>query len=163
MYYSQILECDGANGNGWRVALFVSGCTLHCKGCFNCKTWDFKYGNEFTEDTINFIINLLKPNYIQGLSILGGNPTEPENEKELIKLCKQIKQNYPTEKDIWMWTGNTIEELINRKDELIKYCDVIIDGPFIEELKDLNLQFRGSSNQRILTKKMIEEIFKKNN
>lgn len=149
MRYSAIYDCDLANGLGWRVSIFVSGCSIHCKGCFNSQTWDFDFGKEYTKKTENKIIELLNRPYIRGLSILGGNPTEPVNEPDLIYLCERIKKELP-EKDIWMWTGHIYEELKSKNDKLIDLCDVIIDGPFIEEKKDLTLKWRGSSNQRIL-------------
>lgn len=149
MRYSAIYNCDLANGLGWRVSIFVSGCSIHCKGCFNSQTWDFDFGKEYTKKTENKIIELLNRPYIRGLSILGGNPTEPVNEPDLIHLCERIKKELP-EKDIWMWTGHIYEELKSKNDKLIDLCDVIIDGPFIEEKKDLTLKWRGSSNQRIL-------------
>lgn len=148
MNYMKILDCDVANGLGWRVSLFVSGCTLHCKGCFNKEAWDFCHGKPFTVNVQNKILELLHPDYIQGLSILGGNPTEPENEKELIPFVKRVKEYYP-DKDIWLWTGHTMEELVPRKDELIWLCDVVIDGRFEEDKKDTSLAFKGSGNQRM--------------
>ena len=149
MNYMRILDCDIANGPGWRISLFVSGCTIHCKGCFNQHTWDFCAGKPYTKHTEDKIIELLNRPYIRGLSILGGNPTEPQNEEELVKLCKRIKAELP-DKDIWVWSGSTYEELLAKDDELIKVADVLVDGPFIEELKDVTLRFRGSSNQRII-------------
>lgn len=149
MRYSAIYDCDLANGLGWRVSIFVSGCSIHCKGCFNSQTWDFGFGKEYTKKTEDKIIELLNRPYIRGLSILGGNPTELENEPDLIHLCERVKKELP-EKDIWMWTGHIYEELKSKNDKLIDLCDVIIDGPFIEEKKDLTLKWRGSSNQRIL-------------
>ena len=149
MNYAGIYTADVANGLGWRVSLFVSGCTLHCKGCFNPEAWDFKFGKPFTMTTQNKILELLKPDHIKGLSILGGNPTEPQNERELIPFIKRVKEYYP-DKDIWLWTGHTLEELKARDDELIKLCDVVVDGRFEEEKKDASLAFRGSSNQRII-------------
>ena len=148
MNYAKILDCDVANGLGWRVSLFVSGCKLHCKGCFNQCAWDFKFGKEYTQETEDKIVKLLDRPYISGLSLLGGNPTEPENEPQLIKLCRRVSGLYPM-KDIWMWTGHTMEELKARSDQLVPLCDVVIEGPFIEEKKDLTLEWRGSSNQRI--------------
>ena len=149
LHYSAIYNCDIANGIGWRVSLFVSGCSLHCKGCFNSEAWDFKFGKEFTKKTEDKIVELLKPDYIRGLSLLGGNPTEPENEPDLIRLCKRVKKEFP-DKDIWMWTGHVIEDLVKKNDKLVPLCDVIVDGPFIEEKKDLALPWRGSSNQRVI-------------
>lgn len=149
MRYCSIIDCDIANGNYWRVSLFVSGCRIHCKGCFNKSAWDFNGGTEYTQETENKIIELLSRPYIRGLSLLGGNPTEPENEPDLIKLCKRVKAELPG-KDIWLWTGHSIEELTDRKDELVELSDVIIEGQFIEELKDVTLPWRGSTNQRII-------------
>lgn len=149
MNYSAIYDCDLANGPGWRVSLFVSGCTLHCKGCFNQKAWDFNFGKEYTRETENKIIELLNRPYIQGLSLLGGNPTEPENEPDLIRLCERVRRELP-EKDIWMWSGHNLEDLMAKGDKLVPHCDIIIDGPFVEELKDLSLKWRGSSNQRVI-------------
>ena len=148
MYYSGIYDCDVANGLGWRISLFVSGCTLHCKGCFNPQAWDFCHGKPFTVSTQNKILELLHPDHIQGLSILGGNPSEPDNEKELIPFLKRVKQFYP-DKDIWLWTGHTMEQLKEMGSKLPDVCDVIIDGPFVEELKDPSLAFKGSSNQHM--------------
>lgn len=148
MKYSAIYDCDLANGLGWRISLFVSGCRLHCKGCFNSKSWDFDFGKEYTKDTEDRIIELLSRPYIKGLSLLGGNPTETENEPDLIRLCERVNKELP-DKDIWMWTGHTMEELIERNDKLVPLCDVIIEGRFVEELRDVTLPWRGSSNQRI--------------
>lgn len=156
MRYSAIYDCDLANGLGWRVSLFVSGCRLHCKGCFNQCAWDFNYGKEYTEKTKDKIIELLSRPYIKGLSLLGGNPTEPENEPELIELCKEIKAKLP-EKDIWIWSGDTYETLLRNNDKLIKYCDVLVDGPYVESQRDASLAFRGSSNQRIIDLKKSAE------
>lgn len=150
--YTKILNCDIANGPGFRVSLFVSGCSLHCKGCFNPQAWDFNCGQPFSIKVQNKILELLKPDYIKGLSILGGNPTEPQNEPELIEFVKRVKQFFPN-KDIWLWSGHTYEELLARNDELLKYCDVLIEGPFIESLKDYTIPWRGSTNQRIINLK----------
>lgn len=150
--YIKILNCDIANGPGFRVSLFVSGCSLHCPGCFNPDSWDFNCGQPFSIKVQNKIMELLKPDYIKGLSILGGNPTEPQNEPELALFLKRVKEFYP-DKDIWMWSGHTYEELLARNDELIKYCDVLIEGPFIESLKDFTIPWRGSTNQRIINLK----------
>ena len=148
MNYSAIYDCDIANGEGWRVSLFVSGCSLHCKGCFNQKAWDFCHGREYTQETEDKVMELLRRPYIRGLSLLGGNPTEPENEPDLIRLCERVRRELPG-KDIWMWTGHTMEELKARDDRLVGLCDVVVEGRFVEELKDLSLKWRGSSNQRI--------------
>ena len=138
---------DVANGTGVRVSLFVSGCRNHCKGCFNKETWDFNYGEEFTSDTVNEILKLLEPTYIKGLSILGGDPFEPENIKTVLDLCRKVKKRYPL-KDIWVYTGYFYEEF--NKHPIMNSIDVLVDGQFIEELKDISLRFRGSSNQRII-------------
>ena len=159
MNYSAIYDCDIANGIGWRISLFVSGCRLHCKGCFNSQTWDFSFGKEYTQHTEDKILELLSRSYIRGLSILGGNPTEPENESDLIRLCEKIHKELPN-KDIWMWTGHILEDLLARNDKLVPLCDVIVDGPFIEEKKDLTLPWRGSSNQRVINVKEFVQRFK---
>ena len=147
MNYGIIRKVDVANGLGVRVSLFVSGCRNHCKGCFNPETWDFRYGKPFTEETENVIIEALRPSWIQGLSILGGDPFEPENERKLIPFLRRVRKELP-EKDIWIYSGYTFEELEGR--ELLRYADVLVDGPFIEEQKDAGLAFRGSRNQRII-------------
>lgn len=149
MNYAAIYDCDVANGIGWRVSLFVSGCTLHCKGCFNQKAWDFNFGNKYTKETEDKIIELLKRPFIKGLSLLGGNPTEPENEPDLIALCERVTKELP-DKDIWMWTGHDYSELKKNGDKLITYCDVIIDGKFDIDLKDTSVPFRGSRNQHLI-------------
>jgi len=157
MNYSQILDCDVANGLGWRVSLFVSGCSLHCPGCFNKQAWDYEYGKPFGIGAQNKVLELLMPDYIRGLSILGGNPTDKENEEELIRFVERVRSYYEDRKDIWIWSGHTWEQLMERKDELVPLCDVLVDGPFVEAQKDLTLPFRGSSNQRIIDiKKSLE-------
>ena len=151
MNYIEIKKYDIANGEGIRISLFVSGCTHKCKGCFNTKAWDFNSGKSFTNETLNEIIEALKPNYIKGLSLLGGEPFEIENVVTLIEIIKKIKKEYP-KKDIWAYSGYTYEELIknNIKKELVNLIDVLVDGKFILELKNPSLAFRGSSNQRII-------------
>ena len=156
MYYGNIKHIDISNGEGVRVSLFVSGCRNYCKNCFNPETWDFKYGNEFTEEVQNQIIEDLKPSFIKGLSILGGEPFEEENQFGLVDFIKKVKQVYPN-KTIWMYTGYTLETdlLKGRKHtdvtmEILNNIDVLVDGRFIEELKNLSLKFRGSTNQRII-------------
>lgn len=147
MNYSEIKNCDIANGPGVRISLFVSGCRNHCKGCFNQETWDFSHGQKFEAHTISQILMLLDPTFITGLTILGGDPFEPENIEEVTNLCKFAKSAYPN-KDIWLYTGYLFE---NFKDhEIMNFVDVIVDGPFVEELKNLGLRFRGSENQRII-------------
>lgn len=160
MHYGKIQNCDIANGQGVRVSLFVSGCRNHCKNCFQPETWNFDYGNPYTEETEEYIIQLLSKPYIQGLTILGGEPLEPENQQGLLRLLKRVKSDYP-EKDIWCYTGYTLEQALKDgspcrcdvTDELLSAIDVLVDGRFVEELKDITLKFRGSSNQRIISMK----------
>lgn len=149
MYYGTIKPLDIANGPGIRVSLFVSGCRNRCKGCFNPETWNFKYGQEFTAETFYELKRLLDSDHVAGLSILGGDPFEPENRQTVEDICRLTKLYYP-EKDIWMWTGyDFIEDgLIDLP--VMKYIDVLVDGRFEEDLKDLRLKWRGSSNQRVI-------------
>jgi len=147
MNYAGIKKVDIANGPGVRVSLFVSGCRNHCKGCFNPETWDFSYGKPFTRETEDEIIEALRPSWIQGLSILGGEPTEEENEAVLIPFLKRVRAELP-EKNIWLYSGYTYEMLQN--DEILTLVDVLVDGPFLLEQKDAGLAFRGSRNQRII-------------
>ncbi len=158
MNYAAIKKTDIADGEGVRVSLFVSGCRNHCKGCFNKDTWDFAFGKPFTADTENEIIEALKPVYIAGLTVLGGEPFEQENQAVLAPFLTRIKELFP-QKNIWCYTGYVYERDIlgveGRKHtehtaEMLKNIDVLVDGPFIEEQKDLMLEFRGSRNQRIL-------------
>ena len=157
MNYSGIIGSDIANGEGVRVSLFVSGCTHCCKGCFNPETWSFAAGEPFTEHTQDFIIRELSKEWIQGLSLLGGEPMEPENQLALVPFLRRVDAELP-EKDVWCYTGCVLEtDLLSETrwrtevtDEMLSYIDVLVDGPFIEELKDVSLKFRGSSNQRIL-------------
>ena len=157
MNYGEIKKYDIANGPGVRVTLFVSGCRHHCKGCFNAETWDFHYGNPYTEKTEKEILDALNHPYIAGLTLLGGEPFEPENQRELVKLLKKVRKMYP-KKNIWSYSGYVYDkDLIaggraytEVTDEMLSYIDVLVDGPFVEDLKDITLQFRGSSNQRIL-------------
>jgi len=165
MYYGNIKKNDIANGEGVRTSLFVSGCRLHCKNCFNKVTWDFEYGSRFTKDTEDEILESLKPNYIKGLTVLGGEPMEEENQEALLPFFKRVKAVYPN-KDIWVYTGYRLEvDLLEggRKhtaytNELLHSIDVLVDGPFMEDKKDISLKFRGSSNQRIL--QMKEQLMK---
>lgn len=147
MNYAEIKKVDIANGPGARVSLFVSGCRNHCKGCFNPETWDFDYGRPFTRETEDEIIEALRPSWIQGLSILGGEPTEEENAAVLIPFLKRVRAVLP-DKDIWLYSGYTYEAL--RDKEILTLVDVLVDGPFLLELKDAGLAFRGSRNQRII-------------
>ena len=157
MNYGEIKKYDIANGEGVRVSLFVSGCTHHCKGCFNHETWDFTFGKHFTEDTENEIIEALDHSFINGLSLLGGEPFERQNQKVLLPFLHKVKAKYP-QKNIWCYTGYTLEDdLLSESrarceytDEMLSLIDVLVDGEFKEELKDITLAFRGSSNQRII-------------
>ena len=146
MNYAEIKKVDIANGPGVRVSLFVYGCRNHCKGCFNPETWDFDYGRPFTRETEDEIIDL-RPSWIQGLSILGGEPTEEENAAVLIPFLKRVRAALP-EKDIWLYSGYTYETL--QGEEILTLVDVLVDGPFLLEQKDAGLAFRGSRNQRII-------------
>ncbi|MCI5868112.1 MAG: anaerobic ribonucleoside-triphosphate reductase activating protein [Dorea sp.] len=167
MNYGNIKECDVADGPGVRVSVFVSGCRHHCKGCFNSETWDFNYGQLYTSETENQIIQLLAPEFIQGLTLLGGEPFEPENQRELVKLLKRVRKTYP-QKDIWCYSGYLydVDMIPGGKiytevtDEMLSYIDVLVDGEFVEALKDVTLVFRGSSNQRILHLKEMREAGK---
>ena len=158
MYYGEIKKSDIANGTGVRVSLFVSGCTHCCKGCFNPETWRFDFGKEYTDETEKEILDALEPSYIQGLSLLGGEPFEPQNQKVLVELLKKVRQELP-DKNIWCYTGYTFEELTGKTEsrafthvtlDMLSNIDVLVDGQFVEELKDISLLFRGSSNQRII-------------
>ncbi|MBQ7000721.1 MAG: anaerobic ribonucleoside-triphosphate reductase activating protein [Oscillospiraceae bacterium] len=154
MNYATIKNCDIANGPGVRVSLFVSGCTHRCKGCFNEVAWDFDYGEPFTQNTIDQIIDMLRPSYIRGLTLLGGEPFEPQNQDAVVMLLRQIKQELP-EKSIWAFSGYLFEKDIlsgrlGDTSEYLSYLDVLVDGPFVEAKKNLSLRFRGSENQRII-------------
>lgn len=157
MYYGMIKTCDVADGVGVRVSLFVSGCTNRCKGCFQPETWDFTYGKPFTEETQEQLMKLLAPPYIRGLTLLGGDPFEPENQRALLPFLRRVREALP-EKDIWAYTGFTLEQLLTdgsyprceATDEMLSLIDVLVDGPFVEAEKDIRLRFRGSSNQRMI-------------
>ena len=157
MNYAVIKNCDIANGPGVRVSLFVSGCTHRCPGCFNAEAWDFDYGTPFTQETIDKILEMMKPSHIKGLTLLVGEPFEPQNQPEIVKLLRQLKTVYP-EKSVWAFSGYLFDEdiLAGRlgpweiTKEYLNYLDVLVDGPFVMEKKDLNLRFRGSSNQRLI-------------
>lgn len=167
MNYAEIKYCDVANGPGVRTSLFVSGCSHHCPGCFNEIAWDFNYGKPFTQDTIDSIIESLKPDYIQGLTLLGGEPFEYSNQKGLLPLVRQVREVL-SQKDIWCFTGflfdkDIIENMCKRwkeTNELLSYIDVLVDGRFVEELKNLNLKFKGSENQRTI---LVNESLKSGN
>ena len=147
MNYCGLNKNDIANGEGVRVSLFVSGCRNHCKGCHNPEAWDFSYGQPFTKETEDEIIEALRPSWIQGLSVLGGEPCEEENERVLIPFLKRVKRECPNS-DTWLFSGYTYEML--QGEEILRYVDVLVDGPFLPEQKDILLQFRGSRNQRII-------------
>ncbi len=164
MNYATIKPFDVANGPGVRVSLFVSGCTHRCKGCFNEEAWDFSYGEEFTSESLDRILEALKPSYIKGFSLLGGEPFEPRNQKVLADVLEKIKEAYP-EKDIWCYTGYTYEKDLlsgrlcdkNITEKMLRNIDILVDGKFVEELKNLKLRFKGSENQRIIDLKKTEE------
>ncbi len=157
MNYGAIKKTDVADGSGVRVSLFVSGCRNHCPGCFQPETWDFDYGKPFTQETENEILKALEPSFIAGFSLLGGEPFEPENQKVLAPFLEKIKQTYPA-KDIWCWTGYILEKDLypdcpkytEFTDRMLENIDVLVDGPFIQEQRNLMLEFRGSENQRII-------------
>ena len=163
MYYSVIKNCDIANGPGVRVVLFVSGCRHHCPGCFQPQTWDFSYGQPFTQDTVDELLRLLQPDYIAGLTLLGGEPMEPENQPALLDLVRQVKQAYP-EKSIWCFSGYLYDDLAAGKigdgavtRALLGLVDVLVDGEFILARKKLQLRFRGSENQRLIDLRKTEQ------
>ena len=154
MNYATIKNCDIANGPGVRVSLFVSGCTHHCKGCFNEIAWDFNYGEPFTQETIDSIICMMKPDHVKGLTLLGGEPFEPQNQGAIVELLRQVKAAYP-QKSIWAFSGylfdkDIISGRLGDTKEYLSYLDVLVDGPFIEAKKNLSLRFRGSENQRLI-------------
>ena len=157
MHYGTIKNCDIADGPGVRVSLFVSGCTNHCENCFQPQTWDFDYGTPFTQKTEDEIVEMLTPSYISGLTVLGGEPFEPSNQVALLPFLKRVRATFPS-KTIWIYSGFTYEELVSVgshpncevTEELLDLCDVLVDGRFVEALKDITLLFRGSSNQRII-------------
>ena len=157
MHYAAIKNCDIANGPGVRVSLFVSGCTHRCKGCFNAVAWDFDYGQPFTRETEDAILSMLAPGHVKGLTLLGGEPFEPQNQWPLVAFLRRVKEQYP-EKSIWAFSGYLFDRDLlagrvgepNVTKEFLSYLDVLVDGPFVEEKKDLMLRFRGSSNQRLI-------------
>lgn len=164
MNYATIKPFDVANGPGVRVSLFVSGCTHRCKGCFNEEAWDFNYGEEFTEKQVKEILEAMKPDYIKGFSLLGGEPFESRNQVVLAPLLEKIKKEYP-QKDIWCYSGYDFEkDLLSGRlcdftvtDRMLSQIDILVDGKFIEELKNLKLRFKGSENQRIIDVKKSRE------
>ena len=166
MYYGNIKKIDIANGEGVRTSLFVSGCKNHCKNCFNPETWSFTYGKPFTDDTLNELMDSLKPDYIKGLTILGGEPFELENQEVVSNIVKRFKELYP-EKTLWMYSGYLFDQDLLPENgkrhtpftfDILKNVDVLVDGRFVEELKNLSLKFRGSENQRII---LVKESIKK--
>ena len=157
MNYAKINKNDIANGIGVRVTLFVSGCTHFCKGCFNSEAWDFNYGQPFTTEVEEELLEALAPSWIDGLTLLGGEPMEPQNQRALLPFLKRIKEMYP-KKTIWCFSGYTLEDELLKDsrarcevtDEMLSLIDVLVDGEFVEELKDISLRFKGSSNQRLI-------------
>ena len=157
MHYGTIKNCDIANGEGVRVSLFVSGCTNHCKHCFQPETWDFEYGQPFTGETEAELLRLLAPSHIAGLSLLGGEPFEPANQRVLLPFLRRVREAFPA-KTVWCYSGFTLDELqtdgsyprCEATDEMLSLLDVLVDGRFIEEYKDIALRFRGSRNQRLI-------------
>lgn len=164
MHYGEVKNCDIANGVGVRVSLFVSGCTNHCEGCFQPETWDFNYGNDFTEETENQILEMLAPDYICGLTVLGGEPFEPENQRVLVDFLRKVRRKYP-EKSIWCFTGFTLEMLetegthchCEATEEMLSLIDVLVDGRFDKNKKNISLRFRGSENQRLIDLNLTRE------
>lgn len=156
MYYSGITVPDIANGIGCRVVLWISGCNHKCVGCHNKETWNYNHGKLFNDDTKKILYKWLDKSYIKGLTLSGGDPLDRNNGEllEVLNLCKEIKEKYPN-KDIWIYTGYTFEELNELQREVLNYCDILVDGPYMEKLRDLSLPFRGSSNQRIINLKEI--------
>lgn len=157
MNYSGIKSFSIENGTGVRVSLFVSGCRNRCKGCFQPETWDFSYGEEFTSEVENAILEDLSPDYIKGLTLLGGDPLEEENQEALVPFLRRVKERYP-EKDIWAYTGYILDrdfvpggrKYTKYTEEMLSLIDILVDGPFVESLKNLSLTFRGSENQRVI-------------
>lgn len=158
MRYNTIRKMDVSNGEGVRVSLFTQGCDLHCPDCFNKVAWDYNGGKVFTLETIEDIISLMEEDYIKGLSILGGEPFSLQNKDMLLELVVEVKEALP-DKTIWIWSGHQYEELIKDDDykDILSYCDVLIDGPFIKDLKDDKLEWRGSSNQRVIKLKDLKK------
>ena len=160
MYYGEIKNHDIANGIGVRVTLFVSGCTNRCKNCFQPQTWDFSFGKPFTEETEEEILKMLSPAYIHGLTVLGGEPFEPSNQRALVPFLEKVREQYP-QKSIWSFSGFTLEELqtdgshprCEVTDRMLSLLDVLVDGRYVDELRNLSLRFRGSSNQRLIDMK----------
>lgn len=157
MYYGALKKTDIANGPGVRVSLFVSGCRHHCRDCFNPETWNFTYGEEYTDVVASEIMKALEPGYIKGITVLGGEPFEPENQQELLPLYRAVRERYPG-KSIWVYSGYLLDEQLWKEspartaitDEILSLIDVLVDGEFVAEKKNISLKFRGSENQRII-------------
>ena len=151
MNYEKIDKCSVSNGSGVRAVLWISGCGIHCRNCHNQQTWDFNSGIPFTDDTMQEILYDLSKPYIKGLTISGGHPLDPQNAPEVLKIVKRVKMVFPN-KDIWIYSGYEWENIIKDETlrEIMKYTDVLVDGPYINDLRDISLPFRGSSNQRII-------------
>ena len=158
MNYGEIKNCDIANGEGIRATLFVSGCTNHCENCFQPQTWDFDYGKPFDKAAADKIIEMLRPDYINGLTLLGGEPFEPRNQRELVPFLHRVRETYP-KKTIWAFSGFTLDDELLKDgsyprcevtDEMLSLVDVLVDGRYVERLHDISLRFRGSSNQRLI-------------
>ncbi len=164
MNYGAIKYCDVANGIGCRTVLFVSGCRNHCKGCFQPETWNFQYGKPFTQEVEAEIFASLQPDYVSGITLLGGDPFEEENQRGLVRFMQELRRRFPN-KNVWAYSGYVYEDLIpgGRKhcevtDALLETIDILVDGRFIEEQKDIRLKFRGSVNQRIIDLKKTREL-----
>lgn len=157
MRYNKIRKMDISDGPGVRVSIFVQGCVFKCKNCFNPETHDFKGGNEFTNETLEKLMDLCKADHIKGLSILGGEPLHPKNIETVTEIAKTFKEKYP-KKTLWVWTGNVFENVKNN--EIMNYIDVLVDGQYVDELHDFRLNYRGSSNQRVID---IKKTLKKDN
>ncbi len=166
MNYATIKDTDIANGQGVRISLFVSGCTHHCKNCFNQEAWNFDFGKPFTEEVEKEIVEMCEPSYIKGLTLLGGEPMHPNNQQGIFSLVKRFREQFGDKKDIWCYTGYVLDKDFkegarantDKTEFLIKNFDVIVDGPFVDELKNISLKFRGSENQRIIdVKKTLKE------
>ncbi len=148
MRYNAIRKMDIADGPGVRVSIFMQGCAFHCKNCFNPETWDFDGGKEFSDETVDLVLDLCKEDHISGLSILGGEPMHPKNIDATTKMAKAFKERYP-KKNLWVWSGYLFDKDLKDK-EVLKYIDVLVDGQYVDELHDFRLEWRGSSNQRVI-------------
>lgn len=156
MHYGNVKPFSIENGPGIRVSLFVSGCTHRCQGCFSADTWNFQYGQPFTEESANEVLDMLAPDYVAGLTLLGGDPTEPVNQRALLPLLRSVRQQFP-QKDVWVYSGYVYEDFLHggraeceATEEFLSLCDVMVDGPFIQAKRNLMLSYRGSENQRII-------------